>query len=113
MASPATGSAQVQPSAIPPAPASTASEVNPSARACRPSATSAAEPIRRPTVIRYRATSSLPAKPASAAAATAARCETGRGCASRCTETTMATAHDTPITATMATPARSSARPYP
>ena len=52
MASPTTGSAQVQPSAIPPAPASTASEVNPSARACRPSATSAAEPIRRPVLIR-------------------------------------------------------------
>ena len=49
---PTTGSAQRQPIATPPAPASTASEVNPSVRACRPSATSAAEPIRRPVLIR-------------------------------------------------------------
>ena len=52
MSRPTTGSAQRQPIATPPAPASTASEVNPSVRACRPSATSAAEPIRRPVLIR-------------------------------------------------------------
>ena len=40
-------------------PSSTASEVNPSARACNPSAASAAEPILRPTRIRYRATASF------------------------------------------------------
>ena len=34
-----------EPSATPPAPSSTASEVKPSVRACRPSATRAAEPI--------------------------------------------------------------------
>ena len=49
MSRPTTGSAQRQPSATPPAPSSTASEVKPSVRACSPSATSAAEPIRRPT----------------------------------------------------------------
>src|SRR5205807_360643 len=52
MSRPTTGSAQDQPIATPPAPTSTASEVNPSVRACRPSATSAAEPIRRPVLIR-------------------------------------------------------------
>ena len=63
----------------PATPSSTASEVNPSVRACRPSATRAAEPIFRPTRIRYRATSSLPVKPAHAATATAIRLLTGRG----------------------------------
>src|SRR5664279_659799 len=48
-------------------------ETGPSVRACKPSATSAAEPIRRPTWMRYRATSSLPAKPITAAAATKPR----------------------------------------
>jgi len=62
-----------QPSATPPAPSSTARLVNPSVRACRPSATKAALPIRRPTRIRYWATTSLPAKPTTAAAATAHR----------------------------------------
>ena len=52
MSSPTAGSAQFQPIATPPAPASTAREVNPSVRACRPSATSAAEPIRRPVLMR-------------------------------------------------------------
>jgi Virulence factor BrkB len=42
--------------------------VNPSVRACSPSATKAAEPILRPTWIRYRATTSLPVNPITAAA---------------------------------------------
>src|SRR3954467_6585815 len=46
---PTIGSASGKPSATPPAPASTASEVKPSVRACKPSATRAAEPICRPT----------------------------------------------------------------
>ena len=83
--SPTTGSAQSQPTATPPAPSRTASEVKPSVRACSPSATSAAEPILRPTRIRYRATSSLPVNPISAAIATASRSDTGRGWASRVT----------------------------
>ena len=49
---PTIGSASGKPSITPIAPSTTASEVNPSVRACRPSATSAAEPIRRPTRIR-------------------------------------------------------------
>src|SRR5215472_16104489 len=49
---PTTGSAHAHPSATPPAPTSTAREVNPSVRACSPSATSAAEPMRRPTRMR-------------------------------------------------------------
>ena len=73
IASPTTGSASRQPSATPPAPSSTASEVKPSVRACSPSAISAAEPISRPTRMRYRATHSLPMKPIIAAAATAGR----------------------------------------
>lgn len=110
---PVTGSAQPQPIAAPPAPSRTASEVNPSARACSPSATSAADPIRRPALIRYRATSSLPANPATAAAATAASAETGRGCTSRVTASQPASTEDAAIITTTATPARSSARPYP
>ena len=50
--SPMIGSACRQPNATPAAPSSTARLVNPSVRACRPSATSAALPIRRPTRIR-------------------------------------------------------------
>jgi len=80
---PTTGSAQSQPIATPPTPSSTAREVNPSVRACSPSATRAAEPISRPVRIRYRATSSLPVNPITAATATASRLVTGRGCASR------------------------------
>ena len=49
---PTTGSASGKPSPTPITPSTTASEVNPSVRACSPSATSAAEPIRRPTRIR-------------------------------------------------------------
>ena len=70
MSRPTIGSAAGQPRATPAAPTTTASEVSPSVRACSPSATSAAEPIRRPTRIRYSATSSLPAKPMTPAAAT-------------------------------------------
>ncbi len=44
-----TGSARGQPSPTPIAPSSTARLVKPSVRACSPSATSAAEPMRRPT----------------------------------------------------------------
>ena len=80
-------------------------------RACRPSATSAAEPIRRPTPIRYRATISLPANPISAATATASRSVTGRGWASRASAATAVSAEDAAMMTTMATPARSSARP--
>jgi len=71
--------------ATPPTPSRTASDVNPSVRACSPSAASAAEPILRPTRIRYRATTSLPVNPITAATATAIRLVTGRGCASRVT----------------------------
>ena len=67
----------------PPAPSSTASEVKPSVRACRPSATSAAEPIRRPTPDAVRATSSLPTKPMTPATATAAGGRPCCGCSSR------------------------------
>lgn len=49
MTSPTMGSARGNPAATPIAPATTASDVNPSVRACRPSATGAAEPIFRPT----------------------------------------------------------------
>jgi hypothetical protein len=52
MANPTTGSAQDQPSRAPAAASTTASEAKPSVRACSPSATNAAEPIRRPIVIR-------------------------------------------------------------
>jgi hypothetical protein len=52
IARPTSGSAQFQPSATPPAPASTPSEASPSVRACSPSATSAADPILRPVLIR-------------------------------------------------------------
>src|SRR5262249_46248921 len=110
---PTTGSARYQPSAAPPAPSRTASEVNPSVRACSPSATSAADPIRRPARIRYPATSSLPANPASAASATATSADTGRGCASLVSACQPASAEDAAISSTITTPARSSARPYP
>ena len=46
------GSASCNPAATPGAPNSTANEVRPSIRACWPSATSAADPIRLPTRIR-------------------------------------------------------------
>jgi len=52
ISNPTTGSAHRQPIATPPAPSRTARLVNPSVRACRPSATSVAEPICRPTRIR-------------------------------------------------------------
>ena len=52
MSSPTMGSAMGNPAITPSAPAATASEVKPSVRACRPSATRAAEPILRPTRIR-------------------------------------------------------------
>ncbi|CAM62681.1 Hypothetical protein MAB_2600 [Mycobacteroides abscessus ATCC 19977] len=68
--SPMMGSAKGYPSATPAAPSTTASDVKPSVRAWRPSATRAAEPILRPTRMRYRATSSLPRKPTTPAAAT-------------------------------------------
>lgn len=50
MARPTTGSASSQPRATPPLPARTAADMRASVRAWRPSATSAAEPIARPTV---------------------------------------------------------------
>ena len=53
MSSPTAGSAQSHPAATPATPRRTASDVNPSVRACSPSATSAAEPILRPTRMRY------------------------------------------------------------
>ena len=52
MTSPISGSARRKPSPTPIAPITTARLVRPSVRACRPSATSAAEPISRPTLIR-------------------------------------------------------------
>lgn len=57
--------------------------MKPSVRACSPSATRAADPILRPTRIRYRATVSFPVKPTGAATATATRFVTCRGCARR------------------------------
>jgi len=66
---------QAEPEGDPPAPMSTTRLVRPSVRACRPSAISAAEPIRRPTRIRYRATSSWPPNPITEAAATSAQVE--------------------------------------
>ena len=101
ISSPTTGSAQSQPSATPPTPSSTASEVNPSVRACSPSATRAAEPILRPTRIRYRATSSLPVNPTSAARATAIRLDTGRGWASLVIASTAASADEAAMISTI------------
>ena len=49
---PMIGSASGNPASTPTAPITTASEVKPSVRACSPSATSAADPIRRPTRMR-------------------------------------------------------------
>ena len=77
MTSPMIGSAAGQPRATPAAPTTTASEVSPSVRACSPSATSAADPIRLPTRIRYSATTSFPANPMTPATATQPRCSTG------------------------------------
>ena len=111
IASPTAGSAQLQPAHAPAAAATTASEVKPSVRACRPSATRAAEPIRRPTRIRYRATSSLPTKPITPAAATAGRWVTVAGCSSRSMPCQAASTADAAMTSTIAMPARSSARP--
>ncbi len=108
---PTMGSAQAQPAATPAAASRTARLVNPSVRAWRPSATNAAEPIRRPTRIRYRATSSLPAEPTSAAAATAHRWVAAWGWISRVTAVWAAKALDRAIIATTNSPARSSARP--
>ena len=82
-------------------------------RACNPSATSAADPIRRPTRIRYTATSSLPANPMSPAAATHPRLLTGAGCINRSIASHPAITADSAIIPTMNNPARSSARPYP
>lgn len=113
ISSPATGSAHCQPSAAPPAPSRTASEVNPSVRACSPSATSAAEPILRPVAIRYRATSSLPVKPISAAITTAASADTRCGWARRLTASAAVSTEDAAMVPVIAIPARSSARPYP
>jgi hypothetical protein len=64
-------------------PSTTASEVKPSVRECTPSATSAAEPIRRPTRIRWTASSSLPADPISAVARTQPRFVNGCGSRNR------------------------------
>ena len=113
MTRPTIGSARGQPSAAPAAPISTASEVKPSVRACSPSATSAAEPIDRPTRIRYRATHSLPMNPITAATATQGRWVTVTGCSSRSIAAAAASAADNAIRVTMAIPARSSARPKP
>ena len=85
--------------------------MNPSVRACSPSATSAAEPISRPTRIRWRATHSFPANPTSAATATAQTCATGRGSSSRSTAAQAANATDAPIVSTIAIPARAPAPP--
>jgi hypothetical protein len=52
ISSPTIGSASGKPASTPSAAATTASDVKPSVRACRPSATSAAEPMRRPTRMR-------------------------------------------------------------
>ena len=71
---------------LPAAPAMTASEVNPSVRACWPSATKAAEPILRPTRIRYPATSSFPANPTRPATATTHGCVIGCGSSSLTTD---------------------------
>ena len=76
---PMMGSRMGKPMAVPNAANSTASEVRPSVRACRPSATSAAEPILRPARIWSSATISLPRKPMMAAAASQPRLLNGCG----------------------------------
>jgi len=83
ISNPTRGSASGNPASTPIAPTTTASEVNPSVRACKPSATRAADPILRPTRIRYTATSSLPAKPIRPAAMTTHTYVTGCGLSSR------------------------------
>ena len=108
---PTMGSASGKPSIAPPAPSTTAREVNPSVRACTPSATSAAEPIRRPILIRYIATASLPMNPTMPAASTQPRCARGCGWISRSTDCQAASTADSATTSTMNNPARSSARP--
>ncbi len=110
---PITGSAHDHPIEIPSAPITTASEVKPSVRACNPSATKAADPICRPTRIRYRATSSLPANPITPATATAHTYDTSRGFNNRLMASHPASTLDKVIIATTNNPARSSARPYP
>src|SRR6266542_486145 len=76
------------------APSNTPSEVSPSVRACKPSATSAAEPIRRPVRIRYWAATSLPRNPATAATATQPTFSTSCGCTRRSTASYPVTAAD-------------------
>jgi hypothetical protein len=85
MKRPTIGSAAWNPSATPTAPTNTPSEVRPSVRACKPSATSAADPIRRPVRIRYCAATSFPRNPATAAIATQPNFSTSCGCRRRCT----------------------------
>ena len=111
IASPTTGSAQRQPSAAPPADSNTAAEVIASVRACSPSATSAAEPMRRPVRRRTCAAISLPAAPTSPASATAHRNRTSDGSASRRIDSYPAKTAEARITSTTTMPATSSARP--
>ena len=68
IASPTIASARSKPISTPIVAATTPSEVRPSVRACIPSATSAADPMRLPTRIRYCATASLPRNPSAPAA---------------------------------------------
>ena len=80
---PTIGSANGKPSHMPITPSTTANEVKPSVRAWTPSATKDADLIRRPTRIRYSATSSLPANPVTPAISTQGRFVTGCGSKNR------------------------------
>ncbi len=111
MSRPTTASARSKPAQAASALSTTPREVKPSVRACSPSATSAADPIWRPTVIRYRATSSLPRKPTTPARASSPRWSSGFGSDSRRSASTAATTADAAMTTTTTIPARSSARP--
>ena len=74
-----------------------------------PSAMSAADAIRRPTLIRYSATSSLPTAPMRPAMITHGTWSRGRGSSSRSIDVHATATAETAMAATMISPARSSA----
>ncbi len=113
MSTPMIGSASGKPAQAPAALMTTARLVNPSVRACRPSATSAADPILRPVRIRYCATISLPMKPTIPAATRTPRWCMSPGLLNRRIASYPASAADSAISTTTTIPARSSARPKP
>ena len=91
----------------------TPSDASPSVRAWSPSATSAADPILRPTRMRYAATASLPTNPTNPATSTSPVEVTPCGWISRWIASIPATTADTRMNATITSPATSSARWYP